>query len=86
MRLYNLGFNDNKDVIQDSASALHVSSENAYSSLSCLPVPGSLCGSLIDSKGHGDFLPQNENKDNAQNPVTVHEEIQKKVTSPGRES
>lgn len=81
----NLDLNDNKDVIQDSASALHVSSENAYSSLSCLPVPGSLCGSLIDSKGHGDFLPQNENKDNAQNPVTVHEEIQKKVTS-GRES
>ncbi|XP_068837545.1 zinc finger FYVE domain-containing protein 16 [Capricornis sumatraensis] len=81
----NLDLNDNKDVTQDSASALHVSSENAYSSLSCLPVPGSLCGSLIDSKGHGDFLPQNENEDNAQNAVTVHEEIQKKVTS-GRES
>ncbi|XP_017905555.1 PREDICTED: zinc finger FYVE domain-containing protein 16 [Capra hircus] len=75
-----LDLNDNEDVIQDSASALHVSSENAYSSLSCLPVPGSLCGSLIASKGHGDFLPQNENKDNAQNAVTVHEETQK-VTS-----
>uniref|UniRef100_A0A8C6D6F9 Zinc finger FYVE domain-containing protein n=1 Tax=Moschus moschiferus TaxID=68415 RepID=A0A8C6D6F9_MOSMO len=79
----NLDFNDNKDVIQDSASALHVSSENTYSSLSCLPVPGSLCGSLIDSKGHGDFLPENENKDNVQDAVTVHEEIQKKVTSGG---
>lgn len=81
----NLDLNDNRDVIQDSASALHVSSENTYSSLSCLPVPGSLCGSLIDSKGHGDFLPQNENKDNVQDAVTVHEEIQKKVT-PGGES
>ncbi|XP_055418806.1 zinc finger FYVE domain-containing protein 16 isoform X3 [Bubalus kerabau] len=79
----NVDLNDNKDVIQDSASALHVSSENTYSSLSCLPVPGSLCGSLIDSKGHGDFLPQNENKDNVQDAVTVHEEIQKKVTSGG---
>ena len=48
--------------------------------MSCLPVPGSLCGSLIASKGHGDFLPQNDNKDNAQNAVTVHEETQK-VTS-----
>ncbi|XP_061007899.1 zinc finger FYVE domain-containing protein 16 isoform X3 [Dama dama] len=81
----NLDLNDNRDVIQDSASALHVSSENTYSSLSCLPVPASLCGSLIDSKGHGDFLPQNENKDNVQDAVTVHEEIQKKVT-PGGES
>lgn len=79
----NVDLNDNKDVIQDSASALHVSSENTYSSLSCLPVPGSLCGSLIDSKGHGGFLPQNENKDNVQDAVTVHEEIQKKVTSGG---
>lgn len=53
----NLDLNDNKDVIQEILlQLLHVSSENAYSSLSCLPVPGSLCGSLIDSKGHGDFL------------------------------
>ncbi|XP_014653037.1 PREDICTED: zinc finger FYVE domain-containing protein 16 isoform X1 [Ceratotherium simum simum] len=70
----------NKDVIQDSSSTLHVSSENTYSSLSCLPVvPGSLCGSLIESKAHGDCLPPNEHKDNIQDAVTLHKEIQKSV-------
>ncbi|XP_026956529.1 zinc finger FYVE domain-containing protein 16 isoform X3 [Sagmatias obliquidens] len=79
----NLGLKDNKDEIQDSASTLHVSSENTYSSLSCLPVPGSLCGSLIEDKAHGDCLPQHEYKDNIKDAVTVHEEIQKNMTSGG---
>ncbi|XP_066887328.1 zinc finger FYVE domain-containing protein 16 isoform X2 [Kogia breviceps] len=79
----NLDLKDNKDEIQDSASTLHVSSENTYSSLSCLPVPGSLCGSLIENKAHGDCLPQNEHKDNIKDAVTVHEEIQKNMTSGG---
>ncbi|XP_029072381.1 zinc finger FYVE domain-containing protein 16 isoform X2 [Monodon monoceros] len=79
----NLDLKDNKDENQDSASTLHVSSENTYSSLSCLPVPGSLCGSLIENKAHGDSLPQNEYKDNIKDAVTVHEEIQKNMTSGG---
>ncbi|XP_059949084.1 zinc finger FYVE domain-containing protein 16 isoform X2 [Mesoplodon densirostris] len=79
----NLELKDNKDEIQDSASTLHVSSENTYSSLSCLPVPGSLCGSLIENKVHGDCLPQNEYKNNIKDAVTVHEEIQKNITSGG---
>ncbi|XP_054942616.1 zinc finger FYVE domain-containing protein 16 isoform X1 [Physeter macrocephalus] len=79
----NLDLKDNKDEIQDSASTLHVSSENTYSSLSCLPIPGSLCGSLIENKAHGDCLPQNEYKDNIKDAVTVREEIQKNMTSGG---
>ncbi|KAF3821794.1 hypothetical protein GH733_009836, partial [Mirounga leonina] len=70
---------DNQDVIQDSSPTPHVSGEEMYSSLPCLPVPGSLCGSLIESKAHGDCLPQNERKDNIQDAVPVHEEIQKSV-------
>ncbi|XP_049505675.1 zinc finger FYVE domain-containing protein 16 isoform X2 [Panthera uncia] len=75
----NIGLKDNQDTIQDSSPALQVSDEEIYSSLTCLPVPGSLCGSLIESKAHGDCLSQNEHKDNTQDPVTVHEEIQKSV-------
>ncbi|XP_036164656.1 zinc finger FYVE domain-containing protein 16 isoform X4 [Myotis myotis] len=74
-----LDLKDNTDVIQDSSSTLHVSSEDIYSSLSCLPVPGSLCGSLIESKTHGDCLHQDEHKDNIQEAVAVHEEIEKSV-------
>lgn len=72
----NLDLKD-KDVIQDFPSTLHASSEGTHSSLSSLPVPGSLCGSSNESKVHGDNLPQNEHKDNMQEAVTVHEEIQK---------
>nr|XP_003408163.1 zinc finger FYVE domain-containing protein 16 [Loxodonta africana]XP_010586547.1 zinc finger FYVE domain-containing protein 16 [Loxodonta africana] len=74
----NLDFQDN-DVLQDSSSTLHVSGEDVQSSLSCLPVSGSLCGSLMESKAHGDCLPHNEHKDNIQDAVTVHKEIQKTV-------
>ncbi|KAM7149463.1 zinc finger FYVE domain-containing protein 16 isoform 1-T2 [Molossus nigricans] len=75
----NLDLKDNKDIIQDSSSTLHVSSEDIYSSLSCLPVPESLCGSLIESKTHVDHLCQNEHEDNVQEAMSVHEEIQKRV-------
>lgn len=80
----NLDLQDNKDVIQDTTSTLCVSSENMYSSLSCLPVPGSLCGSLIGSKVQDDCLPQNEYKDNIKDAVTVHEEVEENV-APGGE-
>ncbi|XP_037386710.1 zinc finger FYVE domain-containing protein 16 [Talpa occidentalis] len=76
---------DNKDIAQDSSSTLHVLSENIYSSLSCLPVPGSLCGSLIESKAHGDCLTQNDSKDNIQNTVTEDEEIPKSIILGGEQ-
>ncbi|XP_024419292.2 zinc finger FYVE domain-containing protein 16 [Desmodus rotundus] len=79
----NLDLKDDKDVIQDSSSTLRVSNEDMYSSLSCLPVHGSLCGSLIESKMHDDCLHQDEHKDNIQETVTVHEEIQKGVVLGG---
>ncbi|KAL2779505.1 zinc finger FYVE domain-containing protein 16 isoform a [Daubentonia madagascariensis] len=75
----NLDLKDNNDIIQDYSSILHVSNEDVQSSLSCLPVSGSSCGSLIESKAHGDFLPQNEHKDNVKDAVTMHEEIQKSI-------
>ncbi|ELW70014.1 Zinc finger FYVE domain-containing protein 16 [Tupaia chinensis] len=79
----NLGLKDNNDVIQDSSSALHVSSDDIHSSLSCLPVSGSLCESLMEDKLHGDFLPQNEQEDNIQDTVTLDEEMQKSIISGG---
>ncbi|XP_012327590.2 zinc finger FYVE domain-containing protein 16 isoform X2 [Aotus nancymaae] len=78
----NLDLTDNK-IIQDSSSALHVSSEDVQSSLSCLSVSGTMCGSLIDSKAQGDFLPQREHRDNIQDVVTIHEEKQKSVALGG---
>ncbi|XP_011850944.1 PREDICTED: zinc finger FYVE domain-containing protein 16 [Mandrillus leucophaeus] len=78
----NLDLKDN-DVIQDSSSALHVSGEDVQSSLSCLPVSGSMCGSLIESKARGDFLPQHEHKDNIQDAMTIREEIQNSVVLGG---
>ncbi|EHB09688.1 Zinc finger FYVE domain-containing protein 16, partial [Heterocephalus glaber] len=69
----NLDRKDN-DAIHNSPSALHISSEAALSSLSCVSVPGSLCSSVIDSKAHGDCLPQQEPKDHIQHTGMVHEE------------
>ncbi|XP_062942256.1 zinc finger FYVE domain-containing protein 16 isoform X1 [Cynocephalus volans] len=74
----NLDLKDN-DTAQDSSSTLCVSSEDTHSSLSCLPLSGSFCGSLIESKAHGVCFPQNEQKDNIQDAVIMHEEIQKSV-------
>ncbi|XP_012577347.1 PREDICTED: zinc finger FYVE domain-containing protein 16 [Condylura cristata] len=81
----NINLKDNKDVTQDSSSTLHVLSENICSSLSCLPVPESLYGSLIESKVHGDCLPQNDCKDNIQNTVTEDGEILKSVILGGEQ-
>ncbi|XP_008072819.1 zinc finger FYVE domain-containing protein 16-like [Carlito syrichta] len=82
--LKNIDLKDNNDVIQESSSALHVSDEEAQSSVSsCLPVSGSLCGSLMESKAHGDILPQNENKNNIQDAVTTHGKMQKCVILDG---
>ncbi|XP_037657090.1 zinc finger FYVE domain-containing protein 16 [Choloepus didactylus] len=74
----NLDLKDN-DVHQNSSSTSHISSEDVQSSLSCLPVSGSLRGSLIESNTHGDCVPQNGHTSNIQDAVTVQEEIQKSV-------
>ncbi|XP_012998889.1 zinc finger FYVE domain-containing protein 16 isoform X3 [Cavia porcellus] len=76
--LINLDLKDN-DAIHNSVSSVHVSSEDAPSSLSCFPVPGSLCSSFIESKAHGDCLPQQEPKDPIQDMGKVPEETQKCV-------
>ncbi|XP_048187618.1 zinc finger FYVE domain-containing protein 16 isoform X2 [Perognathus longimembris pacificus] len=62
---------------QDSSSTLPVSSESVHSSLSCLSLSGSLCGSLIDSKTQDDFLAQNEPTGHKEDAVTKHEDLQK---------
>ncbi|KAM4875834.1 zinc finger FYVE domain-containing protein 16 [Thomomys bottae] len=63
--------------VQDSSPTLPVSSESVHSSLSCLSLSGSLCGSLIDSKTQDDFLPQSEPKGHKEDVVTMHEDLQK---------
>ncbi|XP_069348894.1 zinc finger FYVE domain-containing protein 16 isoform X2 [Eulemur rufifrons] len=80
----NLDPKDNNDTIQGSSSTSHVSSEDVQSSLSCLPVSGSLCESLIENKAPGDLLPQNEPKDNVKDAVIMHEEIQKRIILGGK--
>ncbi|XP_006875240.1 PREDICTED: zinc finger FYVE domain-containing protein 16 [Chrysochloris asiatica] len=77
----NSDIKNNSDVLQDSSSTVHVSSEDIQASLSCLPVSGSLNESFIESKAYGDCLPQNEQ--NVQDAVTMPGEIQKNVTLGG---
>ncbi|XP_012871360.1 PREDICTED: zinc finger FYVE domain-containing protein 16 isoform X3 [Dipodomys ordii] len=72
----NLDLKHNTTTIQDS-STLPLSSESIHSSLSCLSLSGSLCGSLIDSKSQDDVLPQNEAKSHKEDAVTMHEDLQK---------
>ncbi|XP_075397338.1 zinc finger FYVE domain-containing protein 16 isoform X2 [Tenrec ecaudatus] len=78
----NLNIKDN-DELHDFHSTVHTSSEDVQFSLSCLPVPGSLCGSLMESKACGDCLPHSEQKDSIDNVVTVQEERLKNVLLAG---
>lgn len=78
----NLDLKGNNDAICDSPSAFCVSSEDTPSS-SCLPVPGSLCGSFIESRAHGDCLPQQEPQDRMQDAGVVQKEIPKSVVLAG---
>nr|XP_020031903.1 zinc finger FYVE domain-containing protein 16 [Castor canadensis] len=73
----NLDLKDNNSRTQECSSTLQDSSEGIHSSLSCLPLSGTLCGSLIDSKAQDDVLPLNESKDHEEEAVTTHEENQK---------
>ncbi|XP_053443594.1 zinc finger FYVE domain-containing protein 16 [Nycticebus coucang] len=79
----NLDLKDNNDRVQDSSSTSHASGEAIQCSLSCLLESGSLCGSLIENKAHGDYLPQNEHKDNVEDAMTMYEEIQKSIVLGG---
>uniref|UniRef100_A0A8C6RK08 Zinc finger FYVE domain-containing protein n=1 Tax=Nannospalax galili TaxID=1026970 RepID=A0A8C6RK08_NANGA len=79
----NLDLKDTNDVEQVSSSSLHVSSEGVPSPLSCVPLSGSLCGSLIDSNAHGDFLPHGEPEDHKEDAMTIHEEIRKSAILDG---
>lgn len=79
----NLDLKDNSDIVQISSSSLHASSDGVSPSLSCLSLSGSLCGSLIDSNAHGDFLPPNESEGQNNGAVTAHEEIQKSAVLDG---
>ncbi|XP_060057079.1 zinc finger FYVE domain-containing protein 16 isoform X2 [Erinaceus europaeus] len=76
-----LHLKDNRGDIQDSSSA---SSEETYSSLSCLPAPESLSGSVIESQAQSDCLPQKECKDDTHGAGTVHEETDKTATLGGK--
>ncbi|XP_006889916.1 PREDICTED: zinc finger FYVE domain-containing protein 16 [Elephantulus edwardii] len=75
----NLDIEDNNDTSQDSFATLLVPGEDVQSSLSPLPVSGSLCGSLIENNAHSDCLPPKEHKANIEDTVSMHEEIQKNV-------
>ncbi|XP_072462366.1 zinc finger FYVE domain-containing protein 16 isoform X2 [Notamacropus eugenii] len=74
----NLDLKSNNDVLQDAT--LHSSSKEVESSLSCLPISVSMCGSLIENEDQSDILPQKEQVDSiAQDVVTVHEDIPKSI-------
>ncbi|XP_021489748.2 zinc finger FYVE domain-containing protein 16 isoform X1 [Meriones unguiculatus] len=70
----NLDFRDNNDVVQASSSPLHVSRESVPSSLSCLSLPGALCGSLIDTSVHGACVLPDECEDQNDDGMIAQEE------------
>ncbi|XP_051848686.1 zinc finger FYVE domain-containing protein 16 isoform X1 [Antechinus flavipes] len=76
----NLDLRSNSDMIHDVSSTLHISSKEVESSLSCLPISVSMCGSLIENEDKSDILPQKEQADSTtQDVITVHEEIPKSI-------
>ncbi|XP_068941120.1 zinc finger FYVE domain-containing protein 16 isoform X2 [Petaurus breviceps papuanus] len=76
----NLDLKSNSDMLQDASPALHVSSKEVESSLSCLPISVSMCGSLIENEDQSDILPQKEQVDSiGQDVVTEHEDIPKSI-------
>nr|XP_020863154.1 zinc finger FYVE domain-containing protein 16 isoform X2 [Phascolarctos cinereus] len=77
-----LDLKSNSDMLQDASSTLHISSKEVESSLSCLPISVSMCGSVIENEDQSDILPQKEQVDSiAQDVVTVHEDIPKSIVS-----
>ncbi|XP_043831654.1 LOW QUALITY PROTEIN: zinc finger FYVE domain-containing protein 16 [Dromiciops gliroides] len=76
----NLDLKSNSNMLQDASSTLYVSSKEVESSLSCLPISVSMCGSLIENEDQSDILPKKEQVDSiGQDVVTVHEDIPKSI-------
>ncbi|XP_058512226.1 zinc finger FYVE domain-containing protein 16 isoform X2 [Ochotona princeps] len=71
--LRNVDPKDNNDVVHECSPALHDSREDAPSSVSCLPLPGSLCGSLMERKACGDLSPPSAHEDTAQDAGAVRD-------------
>ncbi|XP_044518917.1 zinc finger FYVE domain-containing protein 16 [Gracilinanus agilis] len=73
-------FDLKSDMLQDASSTLHISSKEVESSLSCLPISVSMCGSLIENEDQSDSLPQKEQVDSLkQDVITIHEDIPKSI-------
>uniref|UniRef100_A0A8C5L4I5 Zinc finger FYVE domain-containing protein n=1 Tax=Jaculus jaculus TaxID=51337 RepID=A0A8C5L4I5_JACJA len=72
-----------KPLVEEDSKNLDLKDNNdiaTRSSLSCLPLSGSLCGSLIDGNARGDCLLPNEQKEDG---MTAPEEMQKSVALDG---
>ncbi|XP_064902498.1 zinc finger FYVE domain-containing protein 16 [Columba livia] len=65
-------FNSNE--ILDSVSTSCISAEDVQTSLSCLPLPASMCGSLVVTEEDVNPLPQNEMAEVISDILTVHAE------------
>ncbi|XP_074056134.1 zinc finger FYVE domain-containing protein 16 isoform X2 [Macrotis lagotis] len=76
----NLDLKSSSDIIQHVSATLHISSKEVESSLSCLPISVSMCGSLIENEDQNDILSQKGLVDGiVQDVVTVHEDIPKTI-------
>ncbi|NXX96167.1 ZFY16 protein, partial [Centropus bengalensis] len=62
----------NSNEIPNSVSTSCISAEDVQTSLSCLPLPVSMCGSLVVSEEKVNPLPQNEMAEVISDIVTVH--------------
>ncbi|KAF1499547.1 Zinc finger FYVE domain-containing protein 16, partial [Eudyptula minor novaehollandiae] len=63
----------NSKEILNSVSALCISVEDVQTSLSCLPLPVSICGSLVVTEEKVNPLPQNEMVEVVSDTLTVHD-------------
>ncbi|XP_043370880.1 zinc finger FYVE domain-containing protein 16 isoform X2 [Dermochelys coriacea] len=63
-------FNTNE--ILHSVSTSHVTAEDLQTSLSCLPLAVSICGSLVVTEDKSEHIPQNEKADVISDTVTMH--------------
>ncbi|EMP36299.1 Zinc finger FYVE domain-containing protein 16 [Chelonia mydas] len=62
----------NTNEILHSVSNSHVTAEDIQTSLSCLPLAVSICGSLVVTEDKSDHIPQNEKADVISDTVTMH--------------
>ncbi|KAG6940312.1 zinc finger FYVE-type containing 16 [Chelydra serpentina] len=62
----------NTNEILHSVSTSHVTAEDIQTSLSCLPLAVSICGSLVVTEDKSNHIPQNEKADVISDTVTMH--------------